>query len=75
MKVGVKIVRWMLTSSLNSFTKHLNENSKLKITHPQLGSLALNEKNSPGSFSLLSALKLMIYELVRRTQFLAYFTW
>ena len=49
MKVGVKIVRWMLTSSLNSFTKHLNENSKLKITHPQLGSLALKEKNSPGS--------------------------
>ena len=45
MKVGVKIVRWMLTSSLNSFTKHLNENSKLKITHP----LALNEKNSLGS--------------------------
>ena len=44
MKVGVKIVRWMLTSSLDSFAKHLNENSKLKITHPQLGSLALNEK-------------------------------
>ena len=49
MKVGVKIVRWMLTSSLDSFAKHLNENSKLKITHPQLGSLALNEKNSLGS--------------------------
>ena len=38
----------MLTS-LNSFAKHLNEHSKLKITHPQLGSLALNEKNSLGS--------------------------